>query len=155
MNPFRGVRLSTRADRFDATVDRLGNSVDRVAVFDRWQAALEAAPWAGPAVWLHGDLHPANLVVHQGRLSAVIDFGDLTAGDPATDLSVAWMLFPPDERAVFRAAVSGVDPAIWSRARGWALTLALVFLANSADNPVMARVGRRTLDAVVQDRIDD
>jgi aminoglycoside phosphotransferase (APT) family kinase protein len=55
---------------------------------------MEIAGWDGPPIWLHGDLHPFNLVVNQGRLSAVIDFGDLCAGDPATDLAVAWMLFP-------------------------------------------------------------
>jgi aminoglycoside phosphotransferase (APT) family kinase protein len=76
---------------------------------------MEIAGWDGPPIWLHGDLHPFNLVVNQGRLSAVIDFGDLCAGDPATDLAVAWMLFPLAVRSVFGDAV-GVDADTWRRA---------------------------------------
>lgn len=154
VNPFRGVPLAARADRFDTVVESLGPMIDRRAVLDQWRVCLEAVSWAGPALWIHGDLHPANLVVHQGRLVAVIDFGDLTASDPATDLSVAWMLLPLDSRAVFRRSVGDVDDATWIRARGWALALALVYLANSADNPMIANVGRRTLDAVLDDPTD-
>ena len=60
--------------------------------------------WAGPPLWLHGDLHPSNMLTHDGRLSAVIDFGDITSGDPATDLALAWMMFDAAERDVFREA---------------------------------------------------
>jgi aminoglycoside phosphotransferase (APT) family kinase protein len=105
-------------------------------------------------VWLHGDLHPANLLVAGGRLSAVIDFGDLTAGDPATDLAVAWMLFDASERSLLRR-LTGADDATWRRARGWAIHLSLAYLANSADHPVIAGVGRRTLAAVLGDDDDD
>jgi aminoglycoside phosphotransferase (APT) family kinase protein len=73
-----------------------------------------------------------------------------TAGDPACDLAVAWMLFDEYERSSFRAAV-GPDDATWDRARGWALQLAVAYVANSADNPVIAEVGRRTLAAVLGD----
>ncbi|MER7151067.1 phosphotransferase [Streptomyces lydicus] len=51
---------------------------------------------------LHGDLHPANILVDRGRIRAVIDFGDITSGDPATDLSVAWMLFTAEQRVALR-----------------------------------------------------
>jgi aminoglycoside phosphotransferase (APT) family kinase protein len=61
-----------------------------------WASALAAPSWDGPPVWLHGDLHPASILVHHGRISAVIDFGDVTAGDPAAELAVAWMLLPAD-----------------------------------------------------------
>jgi aminoglycoside phosphotransferase (APT) family kinase protein len=99
---------------------------------------------------LHGDLHPYNLVVHEGRIAAVIDFGDITAGDPATDLGIAWMLLPPDVRPVLRDAV-GVDDATWARGRGWALGLGLAYLANSASTPAFARLGLATIDAVLAD----
>ncbi len=87
-------------------------------------------------------------------VSAVIDFGDLTSGDPATDLSVAWMLLPTDCHGAFRHAYGSVaghqaDGDLWARARGWALALALVFLAHSADNPQLAAVGDRTIRAVL------
>jgi aminoglycoside phosphotransferase (APT) family kinase protein len=97
---------------------------------------------------VHGDLHPANLLVAGGCLSAVLDFGDITAGDPATDLGVAWMLFPPATRARFRAAVAA-DDAMWARARGWALTVGLACLADSADSPLVEGIGRRTLAALL------
>ena len=101
-----------------------------------------------------GDLHPANILVHGGHLSGVIDFGDITSGDPATDLSVAWMLLPanchPDFRAAYDAASQHLISAdTWARAKGWALTLSLAILANSADNERMAAIGRRTLAAAL------
>jgi aminoglycoside phosphotransferase (APT) family kinase protein len=101
-------------------------------------------------VWLHGDLHPANILVHHGQLSAVIDFGDLTSGDPATDLSVAWMLFPEAaHREVFWDAYGQAGADTMTRARGWALSLSVVFLAHSADNPLMASIGERGYRAVL------
>jgi aminoglycoside phosphotransferase (APT) family kinase protein len=119
-----------------------------------WAELVATPPWAGPPLWLHGDLHPANLLVHHGRLSAVIDFGDITSGDPATDLSVAWMLLPAPARATFRDASGGsiaVDDDTWTRARGWALALALAYLANSADDPVIEREAHQVIAAVLAD----
>jgi aminoglycoside phosphotransferase (APT) family kinase protein len=87
-------------------------------------------------------------------VSGVIDFGDITAGDPASDLSLAWMLLPAWCHGLFRAAYAeagngAVAEATWARGRGWALNLAIVFLAWSADNPRLRAVGRRTLSAVL------
>jgi aminoglycoside phosphotransferase (APT) family kinase protein len=132
-------------------VERLGTLLDRHAVLDAWSRVLEVPRWSGPPVWLHGDLHPANVLVHSGRVAAVIDFGDITAGDPATDLSIAWMILPAAARPAFRAAAGVIDDDTWTRARGWALALAVAYLANSADNPQIARVGRYTLAAVLAD----
>jgi aminoglycoside phosphotransferase (APT) family kinase protein len=103
-------------------------------------------------VWLHGDLHPANILVNDGQVSGVIDFGDITAGDPANDLSVAWMMLPLDSHARFWSAYRGAGEALRVRARGWALNLAIVFLAHSEDNPLLREAGRRTLSAVLADR---
>jgi aminoglycoside phosphotransferase (APT) family kinase protein len=105
-------------------------------------------------VWLHGDPHPANILIQDGRVSGVLDFGDITAGDPAADLSLAWMLLPAachgDFRTAYAAAGRGtLTDATWARGRGWALNLAIVFLAWSADNPQLHAVGRRTLAAVL------
>ena len=121
-----------------------------------WDAALAAPGYDGPPVWLHGDLHPANILVDDGQVSGVIDFGDITAGDPAGDLSVAWMLLPPGCHAGFWSAYQAVggraSDALRARARGWALNFAIVFLAHSEDNPVLAEVGRRTLRTVLEDQ---
>ncbi|WP_431039337.1 aminoglycoside phosphotransferase family protein [Streptomyces sp. P6-2-1] len=142
----RGVPLARRAARVAEDVAALGDPTAQ----EVWRRALAAPAWSGPPLWVHGDLHPANVLVHKGRLSGVVDFGDLTSGDPATDLAAAWMLFPrAADRAAFRAAHGRVDEAAWTRARGWALALGLVFVTHSADNPLMAGVGKRTLEAVL------
>jgi aminoglycoside phosphotransferase (APT) family kinase protein len=155
-NPFRGVPLAERAGIFAANLARLTGQVDRDAVLRAWVAALTASGYDGPPVWLHGDLHPANILVNDGQVSGVIDFGDITAGDPASDLSVAWMLLPADGHPIFwsayRAAGGRTDDALRARARGWALNLAVVFLAHSEDNPVLRQVGRRTLSSVLENQ---
>jgi len=125
-------------------------SVDVAQVRRAWEAALAAGAWAGQPVWLHGDLHPANLLVADHELSAVIDLGLLGVGDPACDLMVAWTYLSADSRAAFRSAVA-VDDATWSRGRGWALLFGLRAAAYSADNPVLADIGWRTLAAVLPD----
>jgi aminoglycoside phosphotransferase (APT) family kinase protein len=164
-NPFRGVPLSQRAGTFAANLALIGGHVDRDAVLRAWVAALTAPGYDGPPVWLHGDLHPANILVNDGQVSGVIDFGDITAGDPASDLSVAWMLLPLECHAIFWSAyqtasgptggrASGpAGDALRTRARGWALNFAVVFLAHSEDNPVLRQVGRRTLGTVLENRL--
>lgn len=150
-NPYRGVPLAERHDLTLAGIDAIAALVDAAAVRRRWDELVGTPPWTGPALWLHGDLHPANLLVRDGRLAGVIDFGDLTSGDPATDLMVAWALLPHDAHATFRAAAGEIDDATWRRARGWALTHAVACLASSADNAVVAGIGRRGLAAVLAD----
>ena len=154
VNPFRGVPLAARAAAFESRLHRLAADVDVGSARLAWAEALAAPRWNGPPLWLHGDLHPANILVDRGRISGVIDFGDITAGDPATDLSVAWALLPRAAHAAFRAAYEAAGgPAsaagIWLRARGWALGLALAILVGSADNAVMAAIARRSLAAVL------
>jgi aminoglycoside phosphotransferase (APT) family kinase protein len=153
-NPVRGIPLAQRSGSLAEGLDRLGAAVDTRAVTRLWRSALQAPAWNGASVWLHGDLHPANILVDGGRISGIIDFGDITAGDPATDLSVAWMLLPAGRRSAFRRAyeASNGHPAgddLWIRARGWALALSVAFLSHSADDPLIAGIGRRTLDAVL------
>ena len=125
---------------------------DRDRLTGVWEESLSAPGWVGPDVWIHGDLHPANMLVRAGRLSAVLDFGDLAVGDPATDLAVAWMMLPPGDRPVFREAAH-VDDATWARGRGWALSLGTAFVTRSADNPTIAAIGRRAIEAACADRL--
>jgi aminoglycoside phosphotransferase (APT) family kinase protein len=153
-NAVRGVPLADRSERLAQYLSAVSGLADHRAVTRAWQAALAVPVWDQPPVWLHGDLHPANIVVYRGRISGVIDFGDITSGDPATDLSAAWMLLPAQFHDVFRGAYQpagqhAASDETWARARGWALVLALAMLANSADNPQMAGIGRRTLAAVL------
>ena len=91
----------------------------------------------GEEVWVHGDSLPGNLLVVDGRLSAVIDFGCLNVGDPACDLLPAWNVFAGESRARFRAELE-VDEESWSRGRGWALCQAVSALPYYWDtNPGM------------------
>ena len=148
-NPHRGVPLSARADRVGEFLDRIGGP-DQDALHAVWAQALEMPAYEGPPVWLHGDLHPANLVTRAGRLVGIIDWGDLTAGDPAADLQVAWTWCGPAGRELLLDALDW-DEAMILRARGNALAHGAATLANSADNPRMAAVGAATLHQVLLD----
>lgn len=146
-NPYRGVPLPDRTERTIAALDDLGGAVDGPRLRARWDELLELPGWDRPPVWVHGDTHPGNLIVHDGELVAVVDWGDLTAGDPASDLVVAWMLLPAEHRPAFRRAVGADDDeALWARGRAWALAIGLSLLASSADNPAYATMAHRTLD---------
>jgi aminoglycoside phosphotransferase (APT) family kinase protein len=102
-------------------------------------------------VWLHGDLHAANILLESGgRLAGVIDFGDLGAGDPAVDYAAAWLVFNADGRRRFIAASgSDVDAATWRRARGWALVIATAMVSNSDDNAVMLAAGHFAVEQLL------
>jgi aminoglycoside phosphotransferase (APT) family kinase protein len=154
-NPLRGVPLAVRTERFQTDLQQVDGLVDRGAVLDLWERVVSTTPWSGPPLWIHGDLHPGNLLVHRGRLSAVIDFGDLASGDPAIDLSVIWTLLPPSERPRLLASARGpsnpIDDDTRTRARGWALALGLAYLANSAEGQAMGALGFATINAVLND----
>ena len=116
-----------------------------------WESALAAPAWEGPAVWIHGDLFSGNLLATDGHLSAVIDFGCLGIGDPACDVMPAWSYLPPEARDTFREGLV-IDDASWERGRGWALSFGLIALPYyRATNPVLARIARQSIDAVIDD----
>ncbi|MBV7520004.1 aminoglycoside phosphotransferase family protein [Ensifer sp. ENS12] len=105
----------------------LEGQVDTAAAREVWEAAL-AAPFEGAPVWFHGDIAWGNLLVEQGRLSAVIDFGTSGVGDPACDLAIAWTFFHGESREVFRDGMA-LDRGAWACGRGWTLWKALIVLA--------------------------
>lgn len=156
-NPVRGGPLAGRAD---AIAGRLasGRVPHAGAVAAAFGRALAAPTWDAPPVWLHGDLHPHNLVVDHGRLAAVVDFGDVTSGDPATDLASAWLTFGLEARSRFRAAVTSADgtadDATWTRARGWALTMATAVVVAMEPGRALHTMGLRAIDAVLTDPSD-
>jgi aminoglycoside phosphotransferase (APT) family kinase protein len=156
-NPWRSVPLSARTTLLREHLQQLDVLVDRAAVLRLWERVLSTAPWSGPPMWIHGDLHPGNLLVSGSRLSAVIDFGDLAAGDPATDLSVIWMLLPSPARSSLLASARGelgtLDENTLMRARGWALALGLAYLARSRNDEPMAALGRATVDSALMEDV--
>ncbi|GAA1558679.1 aminoglycoside phosphotransferase family protein [Kribbella hippodromi] len=120
----RGAPPEYYHDETMAALTALKGRIDADLALEVWTAAL-ASPWDRPAVWFHGDIASGNLLVQDGRLAAVIDFGTSGVGDPACDLVIAYGFFSGTSREVFREAV-GQDDAMWARARGWALWKALI-----------------------------
>jgi aminoglycoside phosphotransferase (APT) family kinase protein len=113
---------------------------DPDAVREVWDDALAAPDWTGQALWLHGDLHPANLLTRDGNFCGVVDFGDMCAGDPACDLAACWILLPDGVIDRFHQSYSSADAATPRRARGWALWKALACLL-IGDDGVRGRPG--------------
>lgn len=125
----RGRPLSGCTERFAqllASATELGLLPEADAVRAVWDDAVAAPTWPGPALWLHGDLHPANVLTADGTFCGVIDFGDLCAGDPACDLAASWVLLPDGAADRFHCAYQpAADAATLGRARGWAVLKAL------------------------------
>lgn len=149
--PYRGGPLRDRDATLHERLTLVGDTIDVSRCTAIWDAAL-AAPLATERRWVHGDLHPANIVVRDGAISAVIDFVDLCGGDTAYDLAAAWICFEdPTAREAFVVATGFTDPNLWLHATACALSHGLSCLASSSDNPRMAEVGRRTYEAVLSD----
>jgi len=116
-----------------------------------WEISVHAPEWEGPPLWAHSDLLASNLLIREGRLAAVIDFGTAGVGDPACDLMVAWNVLRAPARPSFRETV-GLDHATWLRGRGWALAQAVIALPYYREtNPGMTRAARHAISQVLAD----
>jgi aminoglycoside phosphotransferase (APT) family kinase protein len=147
----RGAPLSELDTHVRRAIAELGDRIDTEAAVRSWEESLHAQEWDGEDVWVQGDLLPGNLLVIDGRLSAVIDFGCLNVGDPACDLQPAWNVFAGDSRALYRAELQ-VDDASWLRGRGWSLYQAVMALPYYWDtNPGMIRQASHALAEVLAD----
>jgi aminoglycoside phosphotransferase (APT) family kinase protein len=144
-NFFRGGPVTTYAAETAQALVALGDRVPTARARAVWDDAV-AATWTGDPVWLHGDIAVGNLLVRDGRLAAVIDFGTSGIGDPACDVVIAWTRFAGPSRAAFRTTL-GVDDAMWARARGWALWKALITL----DDPASTAESQHVIDQVLAD----
>jgi aminoglycoside phosphotransferase (APT) family kinase protein len=155
-NPFRGVPLQQRAAAVEERMQRLANATSLITPQIRqiWQAALQA-PLDVPPTWLHGDLHPRNVLVEYGSITGIIDWGDLSAGDAATDLAAIWMLFAdPHARQQALIAYGDLSEATLQRARGWAIMFGVMLLDSGlVDNPRNAAIGAHTLQRVAESRM--
>ncbi|WP_410809115.1 aminoglycoside phosphotransferase family protein [Micromonospora sp. 067-2] len=145
---WRGGPLSTYDAETRAAIEAHRDRLPVDAVHAIWQTALDAT-WVGPPVWFHGDVAAGNLLVRDGRLAAVIDFGCCGVGDPACDTVIAWTLLDGPSRVTFRDAL-GLDAATWARGRGWALWKALITLDDV--DPARAAEARHVLDALLAER---
>ncbi|MCL9683649.1 aminoglycoside phosphotransferase family protein [Legionella maioricensis] len=125
---YRGGALTTYDAETRQAIVTLKERIDVATATEVWETAL-ATTWHGSPVWVHGDLSAGNLLVQGGRLSSVIDFGQLTVGDPACDLAIAWTLFEGKSREVFRSMLL-LDAGTWARGRAWTLWKALICLVS-------------------------
>jgi aminoglycoside phosphotransferase (APT) family kinase protein len=150
-NWFRGGTLRT----FDATardaLAEVGDHVDVALAAAAWDDAL-VARWDGVDRWFHGDLAAGNLLLEDGRLAAVIDFGTCGVGDPSCDLAVAWTLLDGPGRRLLRARLA-IDASTWARGRGWALWKTLSNLADALDDrdERSAAEARLVVEAILDD----
>jgi aminoglycoside phosphotransferase (APT) family kinase protein len=146
----RGAPPAYYDDETRRALVALEGHVDTVAAAEVWEAAIGSVH-DGPPTWFHGDIASGNLLVEDGKLSAVIDFGTSGVGDPACDLVIAWTMFEGESRAAFRRTVDQ-DGGTWARARGWALWKALIVMAadlETDENSVA--VNRRVIEEVLSD----
>lgn len=137
----RGGALSVYDRETREAVAALAGRIDSAAVLDIWERGLTSR-WQRAPVWVHGDCAAGNLLLVDGRLAAVIDFGCMAVGDPACDLTIAWTLFPAPGRAAFREALA-LDDATWERGAAWALWKALILLRSQGpgQHPDTVRAG--------------
>lgn len=148
-NPVRAVPLAARAEAIAERLRRIG--ADWAAPI--LAAGLDAPVHSGVPRWVHGDPHPGNVLVDgDARLSALVDFGDLSAGDPACDLAAAWLHFGPGGRTAFRRRYDALQPqdreGRWDRAAAWALAMASAVIDQAPDDPSNAGWARAALDSL-------
>ena len=147
----RGGPLIQRDAFARVGIATLPDSFNKAALTRAWDRALAAPPWDRPPVWIHGDLHPANMLVVHGDIHAILDFSCLGLGDPATDVMAAWNVLPARTWPVFREVLA-VDDATWDRARGWSLSMwAGGFDYYLHTNPVFIRMARFALGQILEE----
>ena len=144
--PLQELDVQTRK-----ALEASANVIDWGAAVAAWDSALRAPAWNGTAAWIHADLLKPNLLVKNGKLSAVIDFGSSGIGDPAFDVVPAWSVFRTKGRQVFRYTF-GIDGGMWSRARGYALHQAAQIIPYYQEtNPEFAAMAKRVVEEVIAD----
>ena len=147
-NQYRGAPLAFRDTLTRKALSRLSGHIDVECLSALWASCLNAPAHQGPGIWLHGDLHGGNLIVADGVLAGVIDFGLIGVGDPAADLTVAWSFLDEASRETFRRALAA-DEAEWRRGQGWALSTAAIAFDHYRDaNPTLSALSLRALKAL-------
>jgi aminoglycoside phosphotransferase (APT) family kinase protein len=147
INPWRSVALDQRALDLKARIEQLRGEIDATNAWAIFEWACTSTPWSSSPTWLHGDVHPGNMVFREGQLVGVVDFGDLCAGDPATDLAGGLLTLPYDMLASFFDAYGAADDATLVRTIGWAILFGTIMVGlGRTSRPRYLRVGERALD---------
>ncbi len=147
---YRGGDLAVYDSETRKAIEDLKNHIDFHAATQVWEKGLTTS-CQNPPVWVHGDVSVGNLLLSQGKLSAVIDFGQLAIGDPACDLAIAWTLFEGKSRSIFLETLE-LDSKTWERGRAWALWKAMMYLVNQqTEMNFEAKRALRTIHEVIED----
>lgn len=149
-NFYRGGLISVYDEEARGAIENNKDIFDETVLKYLWDLALQST-WKRKPVWIHGDVAPGNLLVKDGKLCAVIDFGILGVGDPACDAAMAWTFFDQNSRDIFKERLR-MDEETWNRARGWALWKALIIYdANKISNKIVAEESYRVIQVIVDD----
>ncbi|MGH1281652.1 aminoglycoside phosphotransferase family protein [Bacillus basilensis] len=149
-NFYRGGLISVYDEEARDAIENNKSVFDEIVLKHLWDLALQST-WESKPVWVHGDVAPGNLLVKDGKLCAVIDFGILGVGDPACDAAMAWTFFDKNSRGVFKEALH-IDEETWNRVRGWALWKALItYDANRDSNEKIAEESYRVIQVITDD----
>ncbi|KAA1188790.1 aminoglycoside phosphotransferase family protein [Paenibacillus sp. B2(2019)] len=149
-NFYRGGSLAVYDEESRHAIEHNKDIFKEDLLREIWELALDSK-WNSKPVWVHGDIAPGNLLVKDGKLCAVIDFGILGVGDPACDAAMAWTFFDEDSRKVFKDVLQ-MDEETWNRARGWALWKALItYNGNRYSNPKVARESLNIINLIADD----
>jgi Ser/Thr protein kinase RdoA (MazF antagonist) len=148
--------LAQLTEVFESRLDAVPDVVDVRRARQVWSRAVAARSRTGPAVWIHADPHPANALISDGTISGIIDFGDLCAGDRATDLTAAWKPLPEGAAADFLSVYGLSMEATVSQRQGWAVLSALDLISIGrawerglrGGQPRWGRAGRHVLERV-------
>ena len=146
-NHWRGCSLIQRDEPTRGAIADVAEDFDAIALAAIWKAALDTASCLDQdRTWIHGDLHAANLLVRDGALSGIIDWGLSGLGDPACDYMAGFTLFEGGAQDAFWKA-SGISESVWRRARGWALSTSVIAYAfyRGTKTPIEKR-SRKLLD---------
>jgi aminoglycoside phosphotransferase (APT) family kinase protein len=146
-NFHRGGSLNIYDQEARDSIALLGQRIDQGRALALWDIAL-ASTCSGPGVWVHGDVAPTNMLLTEGRLSAVLDFGSCAVGDPACDLVMAWTFLDRTSRQRFKARMN-VDAGTWNRAAAWALWKAMLIMLAGAQEPPGQVPAERVISALL------
>jgi len=151
-NFFRGGPVAVYDGETQDALAALQGQIDTALAAQVWRAALRAS-WQGPPVWFHGDAQPGNLLLRDGKLSAVIDFGTCGVGDPACDTTIAWTFLSGESSRIFTGRLP-FDEATWARGRGWAIWKAMIVLVEALkDDPQNAAYTKGVIEAILADHV--
>lgn len=149
-NCYRGASLSVYDHESRNAIEKNADVFNSGILTELWNLALDSE-WEQEPVWLHGDIASGNILVRNGKLSAVIDFGILGVGDPSCDAAMAWTFFDEGSRKMFKDVLK-MDEATWNRARGWALWKALItYEEHKHSNHIKAKEAYDVILTIMED----